>query len=424
MKTIFKLSYKSLWHRRETVVLTTMSLALSIFLTLSVERLRLAAQEGFTQTISQADLIVGARTGPTNLVLATIFNRGVFANNIKRQTYEKWKNHAAVDWSIPLVLGDGHRGFRVVGTTTDFFKHYRYQGQKALELRQGEWSDGALTVVAGAEVARKLQYSLGQSIVLEHGVTREVGMLRHDDQPFRLVGILNSTGTIIDQSLFVSMESLEHLHHEDAQPESDHHDGEDHKEDHKEDQADLHRGEELTGFILRLKNRVDVLRLQREINNETLEPLTAVIPSVVVNDLWQMLGTVENALRVLGGCILVVSLLSMISILMATLNERRREMAILRAIGAGPRQLASLLVIESVLMTLVAVILGALMQVLVVVALRDWLQTQYGLFLTTLVWTQTEILYALIVMLLGALVGLWPALKVYRNTLKDGLIPS
>ena len=106
MKTFVNLAYKALLHRGETVLLTILSLALSIFLFLSVEQLRHAAEESFTQTISQTDLIVGARTGPTNLVLATVFNRGIFANNIKMSTYEFWKNKSSVEWTIPLATNE------------------------------------------------------------------------------------------------------------------------------------------------------------------------------------------------------------------------------------------------------------------------------------------------------------------------------
>lgn len=407
MKIFLSLAFKSLAHRKQTVGLTVLSLSLSLFLILSVEKVRLATEKGFTQTISQTDLIVGARTGPTNLILATVFNRGTFANNIKESTFDHWKNHPSVEWTIPLSLGDGHRGFRVVGTSEDFFRHYHYQGQLGLEMMEGAWGTGLLEVTIGSEVARTLGYRLGQKVIIDHGVTRDVGMLHHDDHPFKVVGLLRPTGTIIDQSLFVSLESLETLHEESKEEEEgDHH----HAHDH-----------ELTAFFLKLKNRIDVLNLQREINNFKTEPLSAVIPSVVVNELWQTLSYVEKALRLLGFCILGVSLLSMVSILMATLNERRREMAILRALGGSPFQLASLLVLESSLITFLSLALGLLLQILIIFVAQDWVKEKYGLFLESGGSIGSDWMSLLGVAVLGCMMGFVPAWKVYRTALKDGL---
>lgn len=444
MTTFVNLALKSLVHRKDTVILTVLSLTLSVFLILSVERVREAAENGFTQTISQTDLIVGARTGPTNLVLATVFNRGTFANNIKASTYEFWKNKETVDWTIPLALGDGHRGFRVVGTTEAFYEHYHYQGNQGLVLREGLWANKIQEVVIGSEVAEKLNYQLGQKVVIDHGVTRDVGMIHHDEHPFQVVGVLKPTGTIIDQSLFVSLESLEALHEPelekapsakaapaDVQASVSTEAG--HGEGHHEEAHHVHHGEahskadgphahkELTAFFLKLKNRVDILSLQRDINNFEGEPLSAVIPSVVVNDLWQTLSAVEKALRVLGLCILVVSLLSMISILMATLNERRREMSILRALGGSPQQLAGLLVLESSLITLAALVLGVVLQIFVVFSMQAWLKDKYGLFIGVGVPSGSELQHLLVIGVLGCLVGFLPAWRVYRSALKDGL---
>ncbi len=399
------LAAKSLLHRKETVFLTITSLVLSVFLLLSLDQLRRAAKEGFTQTISQTDLIVGARTGPTNLVLSTVFNRGTFTNNMSWESYLEWKSRPTIEWTIPLVLGDGHKGYRVVGTTEDFYQHYKYQGKESLQLSEGSWSRNDAEIVIGAEVAKKLKYTLQDKVVLEHGVTNEVGMLHHDHDPFHVVGILKPTGTIIDQSLFVKMESLEHLHHEEKDNDSE-------KKDEKKD---------LTAFFLKLKNRIDILTMQREINNYTKEPLSAVIPAVVVNDIWHMLSYVEKALQVLGVCVLFVSLFSMLTMLLSSLNERRREMAILRALGASPQYLSSLLVFESSLMTVCSLVLGFVLQGAVNFFLRDWLKENYGLFVDSFS-LQTEMLYTLgVIFLMGLAVGLVPAIRVYRISLKDGL---
>lgn len=427
MRAYLGLAWHSLLHRKETVLLTLSSLILSIFLLLSVDQLRRAAKEGFTQTISQTDLIVGARTGPTNLVLSTVFNQGTFTNNIKAKTYQKWKNHPQIEWTIPLVLGDGHKGFRVVGTTEDFYRHYRYQGQQSLQLQSGVWNQSPKDVVIGYEVAKKLHYTLGTSVIIEHGVTRDVGMLHHDDFPFHVVGVLQPTGTIMDQSLFVSLLSLEAIHHQSQKSPLNEQSSKaihDHDEDEGADiEIHQHVGvDELTAFFMKLKNRIDILNIQREINNETSEPLSAVIPSVVVNDIWHMLSYVENTLRILGFCILLVSLFSMLSMLLATLNERRREMAILRSLGAGPSQLAGLLVLESSLLTVLAVTIGISLQNGILFYFQDWLKIHFGIFISPFEFRGEELFVMSLILVLGLVVGLIPALRVYRASLKEGLI--
>lgn len=459
IKVVFKIAFKSLWHRRETVGLTILSLALSVFLLLGVDRLREAAEQSFTQTISQTDLIVGARTGPSNLVLATVFNRGVFANNIPFSVYEDWRKNPAVKWTIPLILGDGHRGFRVVGTNRSFFDHYRFQGNSQLQLSDGDWFEdkghGERMVVLGAEVARQLTYSLGSPVVLEHGVTREVGVLKHNDDPFTVSGILEATGTIIDQSLFVSMDSLAHIHGEELE------EAHLHPSDHKSRGAGMevagghHRhhpdpvkgsnplrdktqtadstptkegdepvfdGPDLTGFFLGLKNKIDILNLQRAINDYRPEPLSAVIPSVVMNDLWQMLGQIETSLKVLGFCILVVSLLSMVSNFLASFNERRREMAILRSLGVGPLKIAGLLVVESFLMMLTASVLGLFLLTGLSHGLHHWIRAHYGLVLSKAILAPHEFKLLLFIFGGGILAALVPAYRVFRRSLKDGLM--
>lgn len=408
-RTLLILAFKSLFHRKVTVLLTISSLILSVFLLLSIDQIRRAAKDGFTQTISQTDLIVGARTGPTNLVLSTVFNRGTFANNISRETYLEWKSKPSIEWTIPLVLGDGHKGYRVVGTTEEFYQHYRYQGHYALQLEIGEWNRGVSDIVLGSEVAKKLGYSLGHAVVLEHGVTREVGMLHHDEAPFKVVGILQPTGTIVDQSLFVSLESLDRIHHEEAKHGSN--------EDHE------HGGKEsLTAFFMKLKNRIDILTIQREINNYQKEALSAVIPAVVVNDIWHMLSYVENALKVLGACVLLVSLFSMLTMLLSSLNERRREMAILRSLGASPVQLSSLLIFESTLMTVVSLLGGFLLQGILIFLLRGWLKENYGIFIESFQFQSENLIILIFILTLGLLVGIIPAIRVYKTSLKDGLI--
>src|SRR5580693_5747121 len=158
------LAWKSLWNRRATALLTISAIAISVALLLGVQKLRTAARESFANTVSGVDLIVGARSGPLNLLLYSIFRIGDATANVSWKTYRKIAAHPDVAWTIPISLGDSHRGFRVLGTDLDYFAHYRYAGDRGLEFAEGgSWGD-LYDAVLGADVASELHYRVGDSI--------------------------------------------------------------------------------------------------------------------------------------------------------------------------------------------------------------------------------------------------------------------
>ncbi|RYZ85082.1 MAG: FtsX-like permease family protein, partial [Proteobacteria bacterium] len=371
------LALKSLWNRRLASVLTVISIALSVVLLLSVERAKRAAQDGFTQTISQTDLIVGARSGPVQLILYTVFNMGNATHNISWATFQDLKKHPAIEWTIPYSLGDGHRGFRVVGTNEDFFAHYRFRGDGHVEFAEGKIFDGLWDVVIGSDVAKKLNYKLGDSVTVAHGVTRGQGIQKHDDKPFSVVGIMKPTGTALDQSLYLSLESLEALHidwQDGAAPTAATMIPKD-----KIIKANIHVGT-ITAFFLRTKSRIETLRLQREINDYKEEPLLAIIPGATLSELWHSLSYVENILKVISWMVVAVGLMAMLIALMTSLNERRREMAILRAVGASTGKILALVVFESTVLTLTGIVIGTAFAVFGTMLISPLLESEFGFY--------------------------------------------
>lgn len=413
-----RLALKSLRNRKFTTFLTVLSISLSTALLLSVERTKRATEEGFTQAISQTDLIVGARSGPINLILYTVFNMGSATNNISWKTYQDWKSHPAVQWTIPYSLGDGHRGFRVVGTDENFYEHYRFRGDQKVEFDAGGPALGLWGVVLGSEVARKLNYTLGDPVVLAHGVTRGEGIQKHDDKPFRVSGILKPTGTALDTSLYISLYSMEAIH-------LDWKDGAAPTRETGISADEIHldkiKIDQITSFFLRTKSRIETLRLQRAVNTYVEEPLLAIIPGVTLSELWRGLGYVDRALKVISWMVVAVGLMAMLIALLTGLNERRREMAILRSLGAGPGRITMLLVLESCFLTLLGISIGLAIELSGFFLLREWLENQFGLYLVGSALTGTEFLYLGLTFIMGLLIGLIPALRASRKALKDGL---
>lgn len=415
---LLSLAYRSLKNRKLTSILTLLSLALSVSLWLGIEHIRLGARESFSNTISQTDLIVGSRGGPIQLLLYTIFHMGSPTANVTYESYEKIKKHPAILWTIPISLGDSHRGFRVVGTNEDFYRHYRYRQERRIEFEQGQAPVDVFDVAVGSEVAQRLGYRLGDRIVLTHGITSSSGILDHEDKPFAVVGILRPTRTPVDRSVYVTLEGIEAIHIDwkggapplkgQGVP----------AEKIKKDDIKI---EQITAFLLRTKARIQTLALQREINAFTEEPLMGVIPGVALSELWNGISYGEQVLKVVALFVVIIGLVGMLMALYTSLNERRREIAILRAVGVGPLKVMFLLVVESGLLALAGSLLGIALVYGLVVVLQPFVEGQFGLHLPFKPLTATEYLYVAGVVLAGLVVGLIPAWKGYRNALSDGL---
>lgn len=413
-----KLALKSLKNRAFATSLTVLSIALSVALLISVERTQRAAEEGFTQTISKTDLIVGARSGSLQLLLYTVFNMGTATNNVSWQTYQDVKKNPAIDWTIPYSLGDAHRGFRVVGTTEDFFKHYHYRGNQGIELQGGHIPVGLWDVVIGSDVARKLKYKLHDKIIISHGVTKGEGVVHHDDKPFEIAGIVKATGTPLDRAVYISLQGIEALHidwQNGGMPSKD-----------KVIPANQIKKEDLqvhaiTAFFVGAKSRLDTLKLQRQINDYKEEPLLAIIPGVALSELWGAMSYAENVLKIVSWLVIIVGFMAMLIALTTTLNERRREMSILRALGAKPLQIAGLLVFESTILTFLGICSGVFISTALMVVLRPWVENEFGLSLQGSFITQSEIIFLMITLVGGVCIGLIPAVRAQKSALKDGL---
>jgi putative ABC transport system permease protein len=413
--TLLPLALKSLANRRFTVLLTLATIALSVALLLGVQRVHDEARQSFASTISGTDLIVGARSGPINLLLYSIFHIGDATNNVSWQSYREIAAWPDVDWAVPISLGDSHHGFRVVGTSGDFFADYHHGAKHALEFSAGSPFSDLYDAVIGAEVARKLGYVIGQPIVIAHGTGTLV--TEHADKPFRISGIFQPTGTPVDTSVFVSLGAIEAIH-------ADWQSGT--RIPGTEISAGAARKLDLTptaitAFLLGLKSRVGTFDLQRQINDYRAEPLLAILPGIALQQLWGLVGVAENALLIVSALVVVAGLLGMLNALLTTLNERRREMAILRALGARPHIVFGMLLLEASLLTLLGIALGLILLYAGLAAASSYVEAHYGLHFALSLPSRREIVLLGMVCAGGVLAGCLPAWLAYRRALADGL---
>lgn len=412
--TILRLAFQSLWSRKFTSGLTIFSIALSVMLLVGVDRIRRGTQVGFEGTLSQTDLVVGARGGSLPLLLYAVFHIGTANNEISWGSYQHFAHHPAVLWTIPLSMGDSHRGFRVVATDDSFYEHYRYRGDHGIQLDQGTRAEGIFDAVLGSAVAQQLHYHLGQKIVLSHGL--EGSFLKHTADPYTVVGILARTATPVDRAIYITLWGDEAMHLGwqngapplQAIPES------------QIQKSDL-QIRTISAFLLRTRSRISTLFLQREINTYKPEPLTAIIPAMTLEDLWNVLSAADIALSLVSGAVLVVGLLVMLTALYTSLNERRREIAILRTIGLNARQVFTLFILESSLISAVGAACGLAAVYVILFAIRIPVENNYGIPLAMVGLSSRVGYYMACVVGAGALLGFIPAIRAYRNALVDGL---
>ena len=415
---LLRLALASLGNRRFTALLTVFAIALSVCLLLAVERVRTEARASFANTISGTDLIVGARSGSVNLLLYSVFRIGNATNNIRWDSFERFADHRQVKWAIPISLGDSHRGYRVMGTSPAYFEHFRYARSQPLQIGQGRaFADDPFEVVLGAEVAKALDYRLGEELVLAHGVAT-ISLVKHDDKPFSVVGILERTGTPVDRTLHISLAGMEALHvdWQNGMPAR----GAGVVSPEQARSLDL-QPKQITAFLLGLNSKIATFSLQRELNEFRGEPLLAILPGVALQELWSLMGTAEKALFVVSLFVVLTGLIGMLTAILTSLNERRREMAILRSVGARPWHIASLLILEAFALALAGVLLGLLLLYLGIVGAQGHVQANYGLYLPLDLPTAYE--WALLGAILSAalLMGCVPAWRAYRQSLADGL---
>jgi putative ABC transport system permease protein len=412
---LLRLALKSLRARTLTTTLTVFSIALSVMLLVGVDRLRDAAQAGFSGTLSHTDLIAGARGGDLPLLLSSVFHIGNAANSVSWDTYQHFAHHPAVAWTIPISMGDSFYGYRVVATDDNFYKHYQYHRTKSLEIAQGRTPEALFDVAVGSEVARHLNLHLGQQITLAHGI-EEKSVLNHENTPFTIVGILASTSTPVDQALYITLLGDEAMHFgwTDGTPPAI---GE---AVPKLDPSKL-KVDEVTSFLIGTKSRISTLYLQREINTFKPEPLTAIIPAYTLQQLWSLLDYADTALSLVSVAVLIVGLLAMLIALYTALNERRREIAILRAVGVHARQIFLLFLLESTLIATAGTTLGIGAVYAMLFLLRGMLESHTGLPIALVGLSLRVEIYAIGTIVLAALLGLIPAARAYRNSLVDGL---
>jgi putative ABC transport system permease protein len=418
MSIVLGLAMRSAWNRRLTLGMTLIAIALSVALLIGIERVRTDARQSFSKSVSGADLIVGARSSAVQLMLYAVFRIGDATNNMRWQSFQMLESHPQVAWAVPLSLGDSHRGFPVLGTRQTYFDHFRYGESKALALKDGRRFEGLFDAVIGFDVAERLGYAVGSRIVLNHGAGA-VSLAAHEDKPFTVVGVLERTGTPVDRTVHVSLEAIEaiHLDWQGGAPIPG-----------LSIPAEFVRKfdlspKQITAALVGLKNRAAVFAVQRQVNGHAGEPLLAVLPGVALDDLWQIVGVAERTLLAISAMVIAVGLTGLVAVILSGLNERRRELAVLRAVGASPKVIFALLTLEGLFMTVLGALSGLMLLFAATLVLGPFAEARYGVAISLRLVSPAELALLGVVIGVGLVASLFPGYRAYRMSLADGLTP-
>ena len=411
---LLKLTINSLYARLLTVSMTVLAISLSLMLYLSVEKLRSSAYTSFTNTISQTDLIVGSRTGSVQLLLYSVFRIGNATNNITLESYEDIIKRDEIKLSVPISLGDSHKGFRVMGTNADFFKRYKYRGDRSLKIEEGKYFVDLYDVVIGFSVAEKLGYNINTPLIVSHGLK---SFLEHDDQPFKVSGILAKTGTPVDNTIIVSLEAIEAIHVDWSSGS---------KVSGKATPIDQIRKMDLspsniTAVLLGVNSKLKIFQLQRWINEYPEEALISILPGVALQELWRIVGVVENILLGISSIVILTTLMGMTAIVFSSLSERRREMAIWRAMGASPKIIIGLLMLEAFIISTVSVVVSTFLLFILLYFIQPWIDSTYGVLVTIEMLSLNDIYVFILFILAAMFVSLIPAMRAYWFSINDGM---
>lgn len=416
MPGLLRIALRSAWNRRTSVAMIVVSMTLACMLLLAVTQVRRSVHAGFEQAAGGTDLIVGARGSALQMLLYAVFHVGDATQNMRWRSAELLAAHPAVAWSIPLSLGDSHRGFPVLATTHAYFEHLRGGNGDALRIAQGQQFEDVYDAVIGAEVAANLGYKVGSRITLTHGAVAMPGV-SHADKPFVVVGVLAPTGTPVDRTVHITLAGMEAIH-------IDWQAGAPLPGMHVSAGAARHfdlTPKTITALLLGLKRRSDVFAMQREVADMEGEPLMGVMPGVTLDQLWQAVGQGERLLLGLSWGVAVMGMGGMMATLLAGLQARRRELAILRALGAGPWQIVALLAIEGLGMTLAGILLGMVCVAAALPVAGAWGQMHYGVSLGGFGLDGTSLMMLGLLMGGGVVASLVPGFCAWRLALVEGL---
>lgn len=398
---ITKLAWKNIWFKPLNTLLSLILLTASVAIISLLVLLQEQFEKQFSNNIDGIDMVIGAQGSPLQLILAAVYHIDAPTGNIDYNEAKTWMNHPFVEKAIPLAFGDNYRGFRIVGSETSYIKHY------GASLQQGKLFEKPFEVVLGSEVAQKMRLALGDTFLGTHGDAEEGHV--HDEHPYVVVGILESTGKVIDNLIVCSIESVWAVHEE-----------HDHDHDHEEDDHVHEVSSEITAVLIKFKSKMGLVTWPRLIPQNT--KMQGALPAIEINRLFSLFGIGLQALEYLAYGIMLISGISIFIALYNRLRDRKYEFALMRVNGASRFQLLKLVLLESMFLCLVGFLLGIIISRIGLLLISSTTDDQFKMAFDPFVilWEKEGILFA-VTIFVGLLAALIPAIKAYSLNISKTL---
>jgi putative ABC transport system permease protein len=456
---IIKIVTRNMRQRALATWLTTLSVALGVALAVAILLIRHGMENRFQQGTLGYEMVVGAKGSPLQLVLNTVYDLDISPGNIPWTLFEKLRSDSRVKLAVPFSVGDNYKGFRIVGTTDALFKEFEFEPGRRFTLEAGRvfnFSEAALKdafkeavqrakereakergeappapivkdeskhgnrpfeAVVGATVAQETDLKVGQQFIAVHGVLPSAEAKEHTDNPWTVVGILAPTHTANDRAIFINLDSFYHIeghevretHEADTKP----------KAEEKDNDPDPGQ---ISSIVLKLRSPLHALPLYREINDS--DTAMAAFPAAEIRKLFDIVGNIDRVLLAQAILIVVVAGIAIAVSIYNSMSERRREIAILRALGARRQSIFAIVMLESVAICLVGAMAGIVIGHLVVAVGNPVLQRVSGFTVPAMNLQFVELLVLAGCVLLGAVSGLGPAARAYRTDVAGNLAPT
>lgn len=418
---IWQLSWKSLTHKPLAMLLSLTLFALGVGLISFLFMMEKQIQDNFEKNLAEVDLVIGAKGSPLQLILSSMYHIDAPTGNISIDEIRPFLNpkHPLIKDVVPLSLGDSYKAFRIVGTTQNILDWYG-----AIIAQGNIWQDN-FEVTIGASVAAQTGLMIGDLFKSSHGLMDAKDLEHEDSESFKVVGILAPSGSVIDQLILTTSQSfwLVHEHDDTLSPEMEDHES---HEDHDHDTHALKNllqeegSKEITSLLIRFKGRnFQALNMQRSINENT--DMQAATPAIEINRLFAMMDSGEKALRLLAMVIIFVSGLSIFISLYSSLDERRYELALLRAMGASRLKVFGHIILEGFFLAIIGFILGILLSHTIMTFVGAFMEESYKYNFTGWSFLQKEWLLLLASIMIGIIASLIPAIQASRTDIADTL---
>ena len=400
---IFKLSLKNIFNKPLSSTISLALLILGIGIISLLLQLNTLIKDQMDNNLKGIDMVVGAKGNPLQLILSSVYHIDSPTGNISLEEAEKISKNRMVGSSIKLLYGDNFKGYRIVGAEKKFIELYNGKIKKGKNLSK------PFEVLVGSKVYSKLKIDIGDDLISSHGL-RETGE-SHDDQSFKVVGLLKPSNSVIDQLIITLPQSVWDVHgNHDHEEEHEHDHEEEHEHDHDEEHQ--HDDREITAMLIKFKSPMNIIQFPRQINETT--NLQAAVPSYEISRLFKLFGFGIETLSYLAYLIIIVSGFSLFINLFNSMRERKYEMALIRTLGASRLQLSTMIIFESIILTISGFILGLLFSRFGVMFVSSLMEESINYNLSSFKILNEEYWLLLLSVIIGLMASLIPAVQVYK----------